>query len=192
MTDADTPDDEELVRVVAQVPESVKETAKQKLEYGGLSREIQETLERIAFGEDLTQRSRLERQRDELRKELRRKRERRRELNAEIETLEGRIDGVDDKLADITTREDKYEAKIEELEAMLRQDGVRLDPNNGAVQRAAKTGGVEPEGVVETLKERNPDVPEYAFRDGLHDAETWNGLPNELATLAVEDREGVK
>lgn len=182
-------DDEETVRVVAQVPESVKETAKGKLEYGGISRVIQETLERIAFGEDLTQRSRLERQREELQEDLRQKREERRELNADIETLEQRIDGIDQKLSNITTREDKFEAKLEELEALLRKEGVRMDPKNGAVKRAAETGGIEPEGVVETLKDRNPDVPVYAFEDGLHDRETWTGLPADEADLPLEDRE---
>lgn len=183
-------DSEETARVVANVPKSVKETAKQKLPHGGLSKEIQDTLERIAFGEDLSQRSRLERQRDDLRETLREKRDKRRELDAEIETLEGKINGIDEKLSTITTREDKYEAKIEELEALLRQDGVRLDPEHGAVRRAAETGGVEPEGVVKTLKERNPDVPAYAFQDGLHDRRTWDGLAPEIATLPVEDREG--
>lgn len=185
-------DGEETARVVAEVPKSVKETAKEKLPYGGLSDEIQQTLERIAFGEELSQRSRLERQRDEIKEKLRQKRAERRELNAEIETLEDRIGGLDEKLSSITTREDKYEAKIEELEAMLRIDGTRLDPDHAAVKRAATTGGVEPEGVVETLKERNPDVPSYAFEDGLHSRETWNGLPEHTATLPVHERKGVE
>ena len=182
----------ETTRVVADVPVDVKETAKEKLPYGGLSREIQDTLERIAYGEELGQRSRLERRREELQADLRDARERRREIDAEIATLEDRIDGVDDKLSNLTTREDKFEAKIEELEAMLRQDGTRLDPDHAAVKRAAETGGVEPEGVVETLKERNPDVPPYAFEDGLHDRNTWDGLAPDVATLPVSDRQGVK
>ena len=75
---------------------------------------------------------------------------------------------------------------------MLRQDGTRLDPEHAAVKRAAETGGVEPEGVVETLKERNPDVPTYAFKDGLHDRNTWDGLDDETATLPVDERKGVE
>lgn len=181
--------DENTVRVVAQVPESVKETAKEKLDYGGISREVRETLERIAFGEDLTQRSRLERQRDELQETLRKKREERRELDAEIENIEQRIDGIDSKINNLTTREDKFEAKLEELEAILRVDGCRLDPEHPAVKRAAKTGGMEVEGVMETLKERNPDVPSYAFQDGLKDRESWNGLPDSQAELPVDERE---
>lgn len=186
MTDGES---EETARVVAQVPESVKAAAKEKLEYGGLSREIQDTLERIAFGEDLGERSRLERRRDELTEELREKREERREINAEIENIEQRIDGVEDKLSNLTSREDKFEARIEALETRLRVEGQRLDPDHAAVKDAAAAAGVEPEGVVEKLKERNPDVPTYAFQDGLHDRETWSGLPENKAHQSVEKRE---
>lgn len=184
-------DDEETVRVVANVPKSVKEAAKDKLEYGGLSREIEETLQRIAFGEDLTQRSRLERQKTDLKETLREKRERRRELDAEIENLEQRVAGINDKMSNLTTREDKYEAKLESLEQRLRVEGSRMDPEHPAVKEAASTGGVEPAGVVETLKERNPDVPVYAFQDGLRDRESWDGLPDEIAERSVDERESL-
>lgn len=187
-----TDGEQETARVVADVPADVKQTAKEKLPFGGLSEEIQDTLERIAYGEELGQRSRLERRREELQADLRDARERRREVDAGIATLEDKIDGVDEKLSSLTSREDKYEAKIEELEAMLRQDGTRLDPAHAAVKRAAETGCVEPQGVVETLKERNPDVPTYAFEDGLHDRNTWAGLEPDTATLPVGKREGVE
>jgi len=188
MTD-DTP--EETTRVVAEVPVEVKEAAKEKLPYGGLTEEIQDTLERIAFGEDLTQRSRLERRREDLQSDLEDRRAERRELDARIENLEQQVASIDEKLSTITTREDKYEAKIEALEASLRHDGMRCDPGNGAVQRAASTGGVEPAGVVKTLKERNPDVPAYAFEDALHDRETWDGFVEERASLPVDERKEV-
>lgn len=177
--------DEDTVRVVAEVPESVKETAKDKLEYGGISREIRETLERIAFGEDLTQRSRLERQREAVADDLRELREQRREIDAKIESAEERITAIDQKLSTITSREDKFEAKLEELEAQL-YDGVRLWDDHGAVRRAAQTGGVEPEQVIRTLKERNPDIPEYAYQQALHDNETWGGLSDHDGTNANE------
>jgi len=185
-------DDEETVRVVAEVPASVKETAKEKLEYGGLSREIQETLERIAFGEELNQRSRLQRRREELADDLREKREQRRELDAEIETLEQKVGGIDDKLQNLTTREEKHEAKLETLENRLRVEGTRLWEDHPAVKEAAAAAGVEPEGVVETLKERNPDVPTYAFQQGLHDRHDWNGLPDSEADLDVAERDSIE
>jgi len=184
-------EDEKTVRVVADVPESVKETAKEKLEYGGISREIQQTLERIAFGEDLTQRSRLERQRTELVEERRKKREERREIDTDIENLDQRIDGIDEKLNNLTTREDKYEARLESLEHRLRHEGQRLDANHGAVKDTAREAGVEPEKVMETLKERNPDVPVYAFQDGLHDRNSWDGLTESQANREVAEREAL-
>lgn len=184
-------DAEEQVRVVANVPKSVKEAAKEKLEYGGLSREIESTLQRIAFGEDLNQRGRLKRQRADLKEDLMEKRERRRELDAEIENVEQRIQSITESMNNLTTREDKYEAKLEALEQRLRVEGSRLDPKHSAVVEAANTGGVEPEGVVKTLKSRNPDVPVYAFKDGLHDRHTWDGLPVDIAELPVDKRESL-
>jgi len=185
-------DGEETVRVVANVPKSVKEAAKDKLEYGGLSREIEDTLSRIAFGEDLNQRSRLERQKADLKETLVDKREQRRELDAEIENLEQRVAGINDKMSNLTTREDKYEAKLESLEQRLRSEGSRLDPKHPAVKEAANTGGVEPAGVIQTLKQRNPDVPVYAFQDALRDRETWNGLDDDIAGLPVGERESLE
>lgn len=184
-------DDEETVRINVEVPESVRETAKQKLSHGGISREVRDRLHEIAFGPELAQRSRLERQRASTKEELQDKREERREIDADIETLEGRVQALDEKLASITTKEDKYEAKLEELEASLREDGMRLDDDNPNVQRAASTGGVEPEGVLETLKERNPDVPAYAFTDGLHDRKNeWNGVEESEIGKKPDEREG--
>jgi len=182
-------DESETARVVADVPKEVKEAAAEKLEYGGLSREIQDMLERIAFGEDLNQRSRLQRQRQQLKDDLVDKREARRAINNDIETIEQRINGINEQLSNLTTREDKYEAKLESLEHRLRVEGSRLDPEHPAIKEAASTGGVEVEGVIQTLKERNPDVPVYAFQDGLRDRESWDGLPESVAERSVDERE---
>lgn len=185
-----SPDDEDTVRVNVEVPQSVRDTAKKKLGHGGISKEVRNRLREIAFGPELNQRSRLERQRQDLADELRGLREERRGIDSQIETVENRIDAVDDQLASLSSREEKFEAKVEELESRLRRDGVRIDPEHPAVVRAAATGGVEPEGVLEELKERNPDVPDFAFEDGLHDYENqWNGVPEEGLGVPPEDRE---
>jgi outer membrane protein TolC len=101
------------------------------------------------------------------------------------------VQAVEEKLAQITTREEKYEAKLEELEGQLRHDGIRLDPGHPAVKRTAGAGGVDPDGVIRDLKERNPDVPAYAFEDGINDYENdWNGLPDDIANREPGDRTG--
>ena len=181
---------DEKTQVHVEVSKDVKETAKEKLGHGGLSREIRDCLERIAFGAELNKRSRLERRRDELESELRDARQERREIDARIETKEDRISGIDAKLSNLTKREDKYEAKLEELESQLREDGIRVFPSFPNVKRAASTGEVEPEGVVETLKERNPDVPEYAFKNGINDYENdWEGVPEVEIGKNPDERE---
>lgn len=183
-------DDEEMVRINVEVPKSVRDTATDKLEYGGLSREVRERLHEIAFGPELTQRSRLERQRADLEDDLREKREARRQIETDIETLENRIQAVDEKLSNITSREDKFEAKLEELESQLRRDGTRIFPDHPGVERAAATGSVEVEGVIKQLKERNPDVPDFAFESGLHDHENqWNGVSEAEIGVEPDERE---
>lgn len=177
------------VMVAAQIPEDVKDAAKQKLDHGGITREIEDLFKRIAYGEDVNLRSRLKRQREQLQEQLDGKRRERRELDADIENLEDRIQGLDRKMDGLTTQEDKFEAKLEELDAKLRIEGQHIDPDHPAVDRAAATGKVETGKVMRELRERNPDVPEYAFEE-MRDAEgRWEGLPEKQARLPVDERE---
>ncbi|WP_245998615.1 hypothetical protein [Halalkalicoccus subterraneus] len=159
-------DEEEKVRVTIEVPESVRDGAKSKLPHGGMSDEVRGLLTRIAFGQEMNQRSRLEQQLDDLREERSKLQRERRELDAKIENLDDRIHGVEDKLGSITTQEDRYEAKLEELEYRIRVEGTRVFPEHGAVERVASGVGKNPEGVIKDLKQRNPDVNDSAFEEG--------------------------
>jgi len=49
-------------------------------------------------------------------------------------------------------------------------------PSHPGVKRAANTGEVGPEDVIEELQERNPEVPDYAFEDAIHTDRVWNGF----------------
>lgn len=183
-------DDEETKRITVIVPKAVHETAKKKLKHGGISREVRESLRRVAFGEDMNQRSRLEQQLEELRDERQELRAERREIDAKIENVESKIDGIQDDISQLSSEEERYESKLEELEYRVREDGTRLDPNNGHVERVANEAQREPEAVVNDLKERNPDVPDYAFEEGdlYGKNKPWNGVPEENIDLAVDDR----
>lgn len=164
---AEVENEEESVRITFEAPESVRDGAKQKLPHGGMSEELRDTLTRIAFGEDMNQRSRLEKQKEDLKEKLREKREIRREADADIETLEGRLQGINEKLDQISTGEERYEAKLESLEYNVRVDGTHLDPGHGQVKSVAGEFGKSPEGVIKDLKHRNPDVPDQAFEEGM-------------------------
>ena len=168
--------------------EEVVETAKAKLKHGEMTEILRDTLRTIAFGEDLGQRARFERRTEELQDELRALREDKRELSAKIENVEQQIHGYQTKISNLSTREDRYEAKLESLEHRLRLEGQRLDIDHAAVKEVARSVQKEPDGVIEDLKQRNPDIPVYAFQDGLLDRKRWDGLPEEQAQLPVGER----
>lgn len=183
-------DNEEMKLINVNVPKSVHETAKKKLEYGGISREVREALRRVAFGEDMNQRSRLEQQMEVLRDEREELRAERREIDAKIENIESKIDGIQDDISQLSSEEERYDSKLEELEYRVREDGTRLWPENSHVERVAKEAQREPEAVVNDLKKRNPDIPDYAFEKmtPYSDDPDWSGVPEEDIDLAVDDR----
>lgn len=176
MTDDDTDDEtEEMVGMYAKVPESLKQAAKEQLPHGGISKVVRESLRYEVFGPGLGTRSRLEREIEKIDDELTKKRAERRDINTEIENLEQRRANYEKKISNLSSKEDKYEAKLEGLESRLLDEATRLWTDHPAVKDAAVTGEVDPEAVVEDLKERNPEVPDYAFQQGLHDTHDWHG-----------------
>jgi chromosome segregation ATPase len=157
------------------VERDAKELAKEKLEYGELSTELRETIQRIAFGEEISKREQSRKRLAELRDAKDKKRSEIREAEAELEQIEDEIARVEERLDGMERREDKYEASLEMLEESLRS-GQRVFEDHGQVIKAAKIGGMEPEDVIEELKDRNPMVPDHAFVSGMHVTEDWNGV----------------
>jgi chromosome segregation ATPase len=161
-----------------EVEANAKELAKEKLDHGELSRELRETIHRVAYGEEISKRERMHKQLADLREEKDRKRAEVRELQAEIEEIEGKIARVEERLDGMERREDKYEATLELLEETL-YSGGRVFEEHGQVMKAAKIGGTEPEEVIEELQERNPAIPAHAFLQQLHTNKEWHGLEGE-------------
>lgn len=182
-------EEEEMQLITAEIPQSIHQGVKRKLEYGGITREIRDHLRRIAVGEDMNQRSRLERELKELREERQELRADRRELDTKLENIETRINGIQADISQLTSKEERYEAKLEGLEYDLRADGMRMDPNNPKVENLAMEVQREPEAVVKDLKDRNPDVPEYAFEQVMHTTESWDGVPEDDISLDVDERD---
>jgi len=78
------------VQVSHLVPEHVREAAKANAEYGELSEKVRVLYETIAFGEEIGQRTQLERELQSVREKKDKKRAKVRELQTEIENLERR------------------------------------------------------------------------------------------------------
>lgn len=171
---------DEKVQVSHLVPEHTRDAAKSNAEHGELSEKVRVLYESIAFGEDIGERSQIERElqsvrseKDDIRKEIR-------ELQADLESLEKREARLEERVSNLSSKEDKYEGAIEMLEEQL-YNGTRVDPNHGGVKRAAGLTDAKPEAVIKTLKERNPNIPDHAFKQKMYTSQEWNGMPEEAA-----------
>lgn len=178
--DASNTDEQEYVRYTVRVPKSAKELAMDKTEHGEMAEKIRTTFQTVAFGEEVGERSQLERELNEVRKKKDDMRAEIRKLQTELENLEQRETRIEDSLSSLSSKDDKFEGMLEMLEELL-YDGTRMFPDNGKVQKAAAMGGLEPEGVIKKLKERNPGVPDHAFKSKMHTSRQWRGIAEEDA-----------
>lgn len=167
-------------QVNVEVDGDAKEEAKDKLGHGGLSKEIRRLIDEIAWGQEVSQHTRLEHRLRSLREEKDELRSERRELDTKIEDVEQEITRIEEQLSHLYKREDKYDATLEMLEETL-YAGSRVYPGHGTVERAARIGDVTNRTVIDDLKTRNPSIPEFAFVDALHDTHEWNGIGPEEA-----------
>jgi len=145
------------------VDESALKMAKKECEHGEFSKELRRTVQRLAYGAETSRREQVKEQladlrdeRDEVREERRRKEQQERKLDKKIERKE-------QELSDLQDTDAEYQGMLESIEADLYQ-GVRIWEDTTTVKTAANKTGQTPEDVVEDLRERNPDVPDRAFR----------------------------
>ncbi|ADJ17266.1 hypothetical protein HacjB3_19618 (plasmid) [Halalkalicoccus jeotgali B3] len=189
----DNADPNETSFVGTDVLTVAKDAVKAKRGHGGISEVIRDAINREAFGEQLNRRGQLEARREELVEKRAERREELREvtnrLEGEIDALGDEIDTLDTKLNSLTTREERYEAKLESLEYWLRVKGMRFDPGNGRLKEVAASAGREPEGVIQDLKLRNPDVPDVAFGDG-DPGDTYNPPDSNQTALKSTESTG--
>lgn len=171
--------DDENVQVKHLVPEHVRDAAQDETKHGELSELVRGLYQRVAFGEEVEER-------ESLKKELERTRDKKddiraeiRELQAELQSIETKETRLEEKLSEFVEDEQKYIGHLESLESQL-YEGANVDSGHGGVERAANTGKCDPEDVIGDLKERNPEIPDYAFEKALHSDEEWNGIEGRI------------
>lgn len=176
----DEDDDDELVQVSHLVPKSVKEQAHANSEYGELSEAVRDAYRVIAYGDAYAGPARL---RQELEK-LRNDRER---TESELDDLRDRLDVLDQREAELERRIDEAEARetsfddaIDSLEADLR-DGMAVFPDHGRVQSLVAGSEYTADDIIAELRERNPSLPEAAFKpqDSVAPTARWAGIDGE-------------
>lgn len=158
------------------VDADAKESAKKRLEHGEFSAKLRQRVHELAYGTEVTERKRLQEKRQEKRQNVR-------DLTHEIEGLkeernreEREIERIDSRLDALADDDGEFEGFLQAIESDL-HEGYRVDPNHGKVERAAEIGDCKPSDVIEALKERNPEVPDEAFRDAKQtEPAKWNEL----------------
>jgi len=162
--------------VTFKVEEETYEIAKSKLDHGQMSEELRTALNRIAYGTKTTKR-------EQLREELETLRSDKRDLDKEIDELrqersekERKIERVEDKLDTLRDIESEYNGALEMLESRL-HEGERIYPEDDGVERAAIVDDKSKSDVIADLKQRNPDVPGFAFSVASpHEATNWQNV----------------
>lgn len=162
-------------QVAFNIESETKEAAQEDLEHGELSQLLRQQVREIAFGEELSERQRIENRLEDVRQKKDDIRSQRRNIDAKIEQVETEEARLEERLEGLTTRDEQYDAALEMLEESL-ADGQRVFPGHGQVKRAAMLGDVDQEEVVDDLMERNPSVPEHAFVSGIHSTDEWRGF----------------
>lgn len=166
MTAPNSPDDD--VRFNVQMPRRLRDDAKRDTDHGELSAEIRDLFRRIAYG-GTGGSSELDRVRSELdsvRDHIDDLRRQRRKIDAEIESKETRATRLEERIEKLESKSEQFDTTVETLEKVL-LDGSRVFPNR-------IDDDLDASRVIEELKERNPDVPDHAFRLAKpHEPNNW-------------------
>lgn len=168
-------DDTGRTQVAATMPTHLRDAMMRNLDHGEFSERVRRMAQRIAFGEEVGDRH-------AIKAELQNEREHVDELQAHIESLQAekrevqsRVNRLEERQDRLTSREDKFEAKLESLEQQL-YSGNHVYESHGAVEGAANTGEMKPEHVIEKLVERNPHIPDHAFKKYGSTERKWDGI----------------
>ena len=146
-----------------EVDKDTVETAKQKLEFGEMSQRLRETLEAIAHGTEVAEETRLTDRLQTLREERRSLRQQRDNVENDLDEVNRKIERVEQRLDSLREQDGQYDGVLAMLEEDL-HSGVRILGGSDKIKRAAELGDCSVDEVIEDLKERNPEVPEKAFR----------------------------
>ena len=166
-------------RVTFLAPEESWKEAQDKTEHGEMSERFRSEIDRVAHGADVAEENRLM-DRLQTHREDRREAERKiREWQEERDELDRKIERIETRLDELRDQEGEYDGVLAMLEADL-QDGVRIMEGTDKVKRAAQIGDCDPADVIQDLKDRNPDVPDMAFRQARgNESPNWKGDKSE-------------
>lgn len=167
-------------QVAFTVEEAVHQQAKEKLDHGEMSEILRDAIHEAAFGTRTTERQRVKDRLKDLREKKRRKQREKRNLEQEIDETERKIERCEERLDQLQEQDGEFDGALELLESRLRE-GTRVFVGYGQVEQAAELGQCTQEEVIEALKERNPEIPDLAFRKPKPNEPTnWDSTVREV------------
>jgi chromosome segregation ATPase len=181
---------EETALFGAHIDADTAEIIDSRLEYGEKSELVRDLAQAIAYGGDWDERTAIDTQIENVEQRLADAREERRRADAKIETIENELEKLREKREVKQTTEEKLDISLVPIESELRQ-GNRVFVEHGPVDSVARELKLPAADVIDRLKERNPDVPDYAFEELVPyaDNEAWNGVPEPELNTPPENRE---
>lgn len=183
-------DGDDTTTMGAQVPVETAEVAKEKLEYGEWSEYARELAEVIAFGDGFNERTPYDVVIAKKKDELDHAREMRAEWESEVQSLTEEIENLKQEREEYKTTEDQFEGALWQLEQDFRAGEIgHLDETQPKIKNLAERFDKTPESLMETLRQRNPDVPQYAFKPLQAVREKFWGLPDDDVATPVGNRE---
>lgn len=168
---------EDTVTKGAQIPEQVAEALDSQLGYGDWSDYCNRLAEAIAFGGGYDERTPFDVVIQKKRDELEDAREKRDEWAETVDELERDIEDLKVEREEYKTTEDKFDGALWQIEQDFRAGELgHLDTGHTKIKNLAERFGRSPEAVVSELRDRNPDVPDYAFEQIAFADRKFTGL----------------
>ncbi len=147
---------------------------KEKMKHGEMSERLRHVHEQMAYGAHVTEKARVQeliRELEEQLEELVRQRER---LDSDIRDVRSRLQNAESELERVEESQDHLDELLSDIEAGV-VAGQRVDPTHPRVKTAAEIANETPKDIIRRLQERNPDVPDEAFRYAQpHEDPMWN------------------
>lgn len=179
----------EMKQVMAEIPSEDKEMLDEILAHGELTELIREVVSSVVEGEGFNRRTVYDARIKQVTRKITDTRDEINRLHRELERLENTRDTLQQEREGVLTKAEEWEAAFGEVERAFRAGDLgHLDPGHQRIKDIARRFGKTPDAVHEELRDRNPDVPDHAFKQTMFVERRFGGLPESQVGLPVEER----
>ena len=180
---------EDTVTKGAPIPAETAEVLGERLDHGEWSEYVRSLADILAYGDADTRTpfdAVIENKQDAL-SEARRRRD---DINIQIKILEDELETLKRERENHTTKAEQFDGALWQLEQDFRsgQFGHAVE-DQIKIKNLASKFGRSTEAIITLLRERNPDVPEHAFKPPAAVRKRFSGLEESRVSLPVEKRE---